>query len=227
MSGITDHGGDVLVPRATMVQPASTVVPLLSASLRARTAALHRRTEVLLGLPTAIRTRHDYTIWLGRFLGLYEPLEQSLAGFPEWEALGIVLPARAHTAHIANDLAVLGVDPCDLPRTPPALLPNLPTFAHALGGLYVLETATLEGSLILHDIETRTGSSIAGATSFFDGRGDAADQMWQSYRAAVDTFGRERPWRQDEVVFGARRVFRSILEWFAPLYTDADETPPS
>jgi hypothetical protein len=66
---------------------------LLSGRLRQQTAVLHRQTEELLGLPGAIRTRHDYAIWLGRFLGLYEPVEQILAGFPEWNTFGIARPS--------------------------------------------------------------------------------------------------------------------------------------
>jgi heme oxygenase len=189
---------------------------LLSALLRARTNLLHRQTEQLLGLPGAIRTRDDYAMWLGRFLGLYEPLECLLTGFPEWETRGIVLPSRGHSTCIAADLAALGVDPAGEMRAPAGLLPELPTFAHAFGALYVLEGATLGGRLILRHVEARLGAQIAGATRFFGGRGEAVGAMWQSFRAALDAFGHTRPLLQADVVTGAERSFQAILNWFAP-----------
>jgi hypothetical protein len=48
-------------------------------------------------------------------------------------------------------------------------------------GLYVIERATLGGRLILPDLEPRVGASIAGATRFFGGRGEAVDPMWRSF----------------------------------------------
>jgi hypothetical protein len=43
--------------------------------------------------------------------------------------------------------------------------------------------------------------------------------MWQSFKAALDNFGRERPELCADVVIGAERVFRAILAWLAPLST--------
>jgi hypothetical protein len=38
--------------------------------------------------------------------------------------------------------------------------------------------------------------------------------MWQSFKAAVDAFGREQPHLGNDVVLGAESVFRAILTWF-------------
>ena len=95
--------------------------------------------------------------------------------------------------------------------------PDLPTFAHALGALYVLEGSTLGSRFILRDLETRIGAQIAGATRFLGGRGEAVRPMWQSFKAALDNFGREKPDLRADVVTGAERVFRAILVWFRPL----------
>ena len=188
----------------------------LSAQLRAETAPLHRQVEALLGLPGVIRTTHDYRMWLGRFLGLYEPLEHLLARFPEWDDISLAPWSCNQSSAIAGDLAALGIDPAGVAHVPEVLLPKLPTFAHALGALYVLEGATLGGRLILRDVEARIGAQIAGATQFFGGRGDTVDPMWQSFRATLDAFGRERSLLRADVVTGAQRVFRAILAWFAP-----------
>jgi heme oxygenase len=195
---------------------AGVALPSLSDDLRAQTAAQHRRIESLLGLPGAIRTRDHYILWLDRFLGLYEPLERALVEFPEWETLGLALPSRSHSSCLVADLTALGSDPSKVPHASPAQLPHLPSFSHALGAFYVLEGATLGGRLILRDLDVRIGAPIALATCFFGGRGAAVGPMWQSFRSALDAFGRERPQRRADVVAGAKRTFCAMLAWFAP-----------
>ena len=202
-----------------------TSTPTLSALLREKTAPLHEEIETLLGLPGAIRTPDDYPAWLGRFLGIYEPLECTLAAFTEWGGAGISPPARDHAACLAADLIALGADPAAVPRTEPAWLPLLPAFPYALGALYVLEGATLGGRVILRDLEARIGPSIDGATSFFGGRGDTAGPMWKNFRAALDRFGLERPLDRDHVVEGAERTFRAILAWFEPFRAACGSRP--
>jgi heme oxygenase len=182
-----------------------------------RTACLHEQTEIRLGLPSAIRTLDDYRGWLSRFLGLYEPLEQLLAGFDEWGDNGFTLPSPSHGACLNADLEAIGADPASVPRAPPTLLPSLPTFAHALGALYVLEGSTLGGRVILRDIEARLGPQITGATRFFGGRGTAVGQKWQTFRTVLNAFGRERPRLRADVIAGAESVFRAIATWFAPV----------
>jgi heme oxygenase len=199
-----------------VTQRSAEAVLSLSARLREQTAPLHREIEVVLGLPGAIRTRDDYQDWLARFLGLYDPLERLLATFSEWDQLGLSMSSRDHTGCLVGDIVALGIDPRLQPRAPPALLPDLPTFAHVLGALYVIEGATLGGRLILRDLEPRLGASIAGATRFFGGRGEAVGPMWQSFRAALDEFGFLQPELCIDVVTGAERAFSAMRVWFSP-----------
>jgi heme oxygenase len=199
--------------------------------LRDQTAPLHALTESLLGLPRAIRTTDDYIAWLGRFLGIYQPLEHRMAEFSEWREAGIspsgispsgifpsgiFPPARGHGECLAADLAALSVDPRVVPRAPHWSVPELAIFPHAIGALYVMEGATLGGRLILRDLEPRIGPVIAGATSFFAGRGEMTGPLWRDFRRALDSFGLEQPWHRAAVVTGAERTFRAILAWFAP-----------
>lgn len=90
----------------------------LSAQVRARTACLHQQAEIVLGLPGAIQTLDDYRACLGRFLGLYAPLECSLARFEEWDSHNVHLPSPSHSACLAADLAVLGTDPAGISPGP-------------------------------------------------------------------------------------------------------------
>jgi heme oxygenase len=210
---------------AFVTRPSTEEQLSLSVQLRARTTLLHRQTDELLGLPGVIRTRNDYGRWLSRFLGLYEPLERSMAGFAEWRTFESPPPPVSHSACIAHDLTALGIDPAGVRRAPPALLPALPTFPHALGALYVLEGATLGGRFILRDVEARIGGQIVGAMRFFGGRGEEVGPMWQSFRTALDAFGREQPLLRDSVLTGAEDVFGAVLAWFAPLGLVAAELP--
>jgi heme oxygenase len=191
-------------------------MPSLSVHLRERTSSLHRQIEVVLRLPEAIQTRNDYHDWLGRYLGFYEPLEAVLAIFPEWDVLGLEMATRSHTRCLVGDLVSLGGDPNAAPHATQAMLPELPTFAHALGALYVIEGATLGGRLILRDLEARLKQEIGDATHFFGGRGDSARPMWRIFRAALDSFGVEYPQLAADVVIGAERTFVAMQSWFAP-----------
>ncbi len=187
----------------------------LSAQLRGRTAYLHEQAEVLLGLPGAVQTLDDYRSCLCRFFGLYLPLDRLLAAFGGWDSHGIALPSPSHSACLGRDLAVLGIDPAGVTLAPAEVLPPVPTFAQALGALYVLEGSTLGGRVILREVEARIGERIAGAKQFFGGRGHTAVLRWQSFKAALDAFGNARPWLVDDVALGAESVFRAILAWFA------------
>jgi heme oxygenase len=188
----------------------------LSARLRARTAPLHGQSERLLGLPGAITGRADYAAWLGRFLGLYEPLEQRLTGFTEWPALGIDLASRALTQGLAADLAALGADPNDPPRAAASDLPPLPSLAHAMGALYVLEGSALGGRIILRDLQDRLGDQLGQATRFFGGRGERLGPMWNSFRGVLDRFGQTHPDLTDAVQSGADATFYALIRWFTP-----------
>jgi heme oxygenase len=197
----------------------------LSAQLRARTASLHGHAEIVLGLPGAIRTLDDYRTCLCRFLALYAPLERLLATFGEWDLHNVALPSPSHSARLTVDLAVVGTDSTSMLHAPRGLLPNLPTFAHALGALYVLEGSTLGGRLILRDVEARIGPQITRASQFFGGRAAAVMPMWQSFKAALDAFGRQQPHLGNDVVLGAESVFRAILTWFTYCRTIAAGPP--
>jgi heme oxygenase len=177
---------------------------------------LHRQIEAVLRLPGAIQSRDDYQAWLGRYLGFYEPLEDSLAAFPEWEGLGLEMTTRSHARCLVDDLVSLGSDPAVEPRATLAILPELPSFAHALGALYVVEGATLGGRLILRDLEARLGPQICGATRFFGSRGDAVGPTWSCFRAALDGFGLEQPRLCADAVTGAERTFITMQAWFSP-----------
>jgi heme oxygenase (biliverdin-IX-beta and delta-forming) len=207
---------DVLFQKINVAPRLICSEPMLSLKLRTGTATLHAQIEAMFGMPDAIRNRNEYADWLGRFLGLYEPLERSLANFSDWDELNLAPLSYGHSSRLACDLATLGVDSDAAPRASIALLPDLPNFAHALGAYYVLEGAALGGRVILRDLEVRIGAPIAGATRFFSGRNELTGPTWQGFLATLDRFGCAHPLLCSDVVTGARRTFQAISAWFDP-----------
>lgn len=193
-----------------------TQISCLSIGLKVRTASLHQEAETLLGLPQSIVGRDDYANWLERFLGYYAPLERAFDTFRDWKTLE-PFPARSvQSQRLARDLDELGFDRSTLAGIPTAPCPSLPTFAHALGARYVLEGSTLGGKVILRVLLARIGPQIAGATEFLGGGQIAPESSWRVFKMAVDRFGDQRPACREDVLKGAERTFRGLLDWFEP-----------
>jgi heme oxygenase len=187
----------------------------LSAQLRSHTAALHEDVERQLRLPDGIRTRQDYCRLLGRFFGLYEPLERSFARFEDWYGLGLSPCFQNHSYRLARDLCALEIELREIHFAPKSIIPQLPTFAHALGALYVLEGSALGGRIILREFDPDVKLKIVGATHFLNGHNAETGTTWPSFKSTLDDFGRTNPQQRFDVLIGAQSVFRAILSWFS------------
>lgn len=186
----------------------------LSEELRRFTAPLHARVEATLGLPGSITDGRSYRAWIARFYGLYEPLEQTLQSDRDWSQWGLAVQERAQSGRLASDLAVLQVDRGTIVRAASSDLPDLPSFAHALGALYVLEGSTLGGQIILRHLQARASDVTGGAIAFFTGHGAQTRPMWQSFTCAVDAFGEQGVGARAAVREGAADTFLAFLHWF-------------
>jgi heme oxygenase len=208
--GSTRHGLPAYVGAAEIASVAPCRLSLL---LREETAELHREIERKIGLPAAILSLSHYRSCLVRFYGIYEPMETLLASFTDWPQSGVSLPLYSQSARIARDLAALGPPATTAVCATEAALPELPDFAHALGALYVMEGAALGSQFMLRHLTERLGQSIAGADTFFRGRGPATAEHWTRFRALLDGYGAKHPNRNRDVVEGARSTFRAIGDW--------------
>jgi heme oxygenase len=186
-------------------------------ALRAATAACHQEVDQALGLPGSIQTLNDYRIWLQRFYGLYCPLENNLRRFSAWHDWGIAIEGMEQTTALVNDLTELECDAAIIELASDSALPNLPTFAHAFGALYVLEGSKLGGRFILRDLAGRLGTDIAGSDSFFAGHGPQTALIWTKFRASIDRFSIERPGEFDGMIEGAKATFAAVQMWMSPL----------
>jgi len=176
--------------------------------LKQATADAHRAVEGAVSLFTPTR-RAGYGRYLGRLLGFYEPfeplLEQGLGTLPE---LGMEARRKAPLLH--RDLAWLEIDPRRLPRC--RQLPRFPNRARALGGLYVIEGATLGGRVQLRQLADSLGVSPAAGAAFLSCYGDELAARWAAARAVItDGAGEETAVR--EIVDGAAVTFEALERW--------------
>lgn len=193
-------------------RPASAAVPL-SQHLRDGTRQVHTIVEAKLGLPQTVACRDDYIAFLRRSYRLYRPLEDHLLAFPDWPDHGIRLAEQSLVACLASDLSRLqpGVS---LPfRAPAEACPHLPSFAHALGALYVLKGSTLGGEVILRHLIQAEIAGAATACAFLGAGRTYAGGTWPAFRALLDRYGWERPEAVPHVMAGATRSFDAIGEW--------------
>jgi heme oxygenase len=185
----------------------------LSMQLREATASLHDEIERKLDFPGSISNLELYRLCLSRFYSLYGPIEALFARFSDWSGVGIVLREHNQSTRLAHDLAALRVPLDDLTDAPLRSLPNLPGFAHALGGLYVLEGSTLGAQYILPRLKLALGVQIIGADLFFSGNGPQSGTCWKQFRAALDRYGETHPDDTEFVIDGARSTFTAVGNW--------------
>ena len=180
--------------------------------LRFGTSAAHAQLEARLDLLGPTLTRERYRRLLERLHGFHAVLEPRLDA---WHARDPVLdwPARRKLGLLAADLADLHRGhPGNLPRCPD--VPEVENTARALGVLYVVEGATLGGTLIaahLRDTDVPTG-----ALRFFSCYGDQVGRRWRRWRQATDTWVGADPARSDAVVESATETFTVLARWLAP-----------
>jgi heme oxygenase len=188
---------------------------LLSAELRTQTANAHTEVERRLQLPESISTLAEYKDLLVRFYQLYRPLESLFQGFSEWQAIGLDRSKKVFSLRLAADLDALGVDVGGVVDAPAQFLPLPSTFSSALGALYVMEGSALGSQFILPHLQSVLGVQIAGADTFFQGRGKQTGPFWRQFRDALDRYGILRPEQSHIVIQGAVNTFSAIGNWMA------------
>ena len=133
-------------------------------------------------------TLADYRRTLEQFLAFHVTVERQIARhFLAMGRLGLVWAERRKVPHLERDLAVLrGGDAPSLPERADDSLLDLPTFAHAMGALYVVEGSTLGGVVISRNVHSvlRIGPDDGGA--FFHGYGPETGSRWKEFCAAME-----------------------------------------
>ena len=167
----------------------------LSSRLRVATDQVRAQAEARIGLAGPVAE------WpaacLLRAQSFYRPLEARLVGFGHWSGLEIEFAGLSQLARLDEALEALAAGMPKAPDAPREALPHLPTFAHALGGLYAMATFS-------------PGMEPAGCPVF--GCFGETGKTWRLLEG-LDFYGVERPESVPLVIEGAERTFVAIGRW--------------
>jgi heme oxygenase (biliverdin-IX-beta and delta-forming) len=182
----------------------------LSLALRDGTQELHRRLERALRLTDLGLTLDAYRIVIEAFLGFYAPLEALLAMVAAESGGAVPMHGRAKLWRLRADLRALGSSDADIEALPRCgYVPEMTTPARAMGGLYVVEGATLGGRVIVRALRDHLGIDHATGAAFFDGYGVETGPMWRTFVAHMDS----SPWPRAETAAAAIDTFLAFERW--------------
>lgn len=184
---------------------------MLSITLKEETKDLHVALEkAMVPMIKGIQTSEDYVKVLGLFYSYYGGLENRLG-----KIVDIKIPdhhLRRKKEIIADDILSLGGTLPEL--TPGQHLPSIENKYQAFGALYVMEGSTLGGLYISKMIEKQLNLTDGASLSFFDGYGEQTEEMWNSFKSALDEQAVHTA-EQAAVVQAANDTFKKFKTWIA------------
>jgi heme oxygenase (biliverdin-IX-beta and delta-forming) len=188
---------------------------MLRDELRAHTCSHHERIEQVLDIPRSVRSSCAYLQLLKGFYGFYAPYEsQLLAHAAQLAEAGVDLSSRLKTQNLCDDLRSMSVREEHIARLPRCeQLPNLPTWHHALGAMYVTEGSTLGSQIITRILRQSLILDGALGMAFLTGYASKTGMMWRSFVEAlnsVELVASER----EAVLATAAQTYESLSNWF-------------
>ena len=179
----------------------------LAIHLRHATAKTHQAVErlpLMARLTSPSVTREDYLDYLHALAEVYAALEGSLLDVLD-EEIRNDLGVRPKLPAILDDLAEQGQP--HIPRTSTQLAPA--GSGAALGGLYVLEGATLGGRVIAKHLRRCLGPAL-GSAGFLDFHGEHSSAAWKRFASILDSLPAHGRMDPAEVVSGACTTFAVV-----------------
>lgn len=186
---------------------------MITSQLKQHTAATHAALDEKMSAWLETSSRAGYLGLLRRLYGFYAPVEQALQEASPALAHALQLDRRRKTPLLSADIAALGGDAsaADLPWC--RQLPDLGADPRLLGGLYVLEGATLGGQIILRRIGPRLQVSAADGARFFASYGPEVGPLWRAFQATLITYTAEHPGADREMLDAAADTFARFDAW--------------
>lgn len=187
-------------------------------ALREKTMPLHDRfTSWSSEIFDGSISRDRYLHFLKLFYGFYTPLERLALARDEWHGLSFNLRERLKSSLIENDMLAFGVSETEIGAVRLCnSLPEMKSFVQILGGLYVIEGATIGGQHIyqkLHDLKFLNGGDGA---SFFRSYGDRVMPMWAAFCKMLGQVANDDQ-AIEEMVQSAVNTYNSLGSWLARL----------
>jgi heme oxygenase (biliverdin-IX-beta and delta-forming) len=186
---------------------------MILTALKQRTLWHQQRLEKKLDLFHSVKKIDDYRHLLERFLGFYEPVEKALEATFNSSLFKFNFRQRKKTPLLMRDLHSLKVlDTVLLPRCSIILTPRVDTLPRAFGCLYVFESATLNGQIVIRHLNHRLGISPGFGGAFFNSYGDNVVSMWRDFGQQLKAYASE-PNLKEAVIRAAIDTFICMDQW--------------
>lgn len=180
--------------------------------LKNATRSHHRRVEDVFKIMSPNLTLQKYQFWLGKLYGFYAPLEFALDAYATSTSLNC--DTRYKSALIIRDLSNLGVSATEIGQLPLCQpIPAVTEINHYLGVLYVLEGATLGGSIISKHLVKTLELANAESLSFFQPYGPDPLPHWQAFQKQLLEL--TEPDNIDMLISTACMTFDCLSDWLA------------
>jgi heme oxygenase (biliverdin-IX-beta and delta-forming) len=183
----------------------------LALALRRATSGVHAEIErlpLMARLTSDAATLDDYQHYLRAIVTIHAPLEGALyerldAGTLQRLGIQPKLPA------LMADLEEQGLDwnAQRLALMPAWVLPE--DLSATVGGLYVLEGATLGGRTIARHLRRLIGEPL-GSTRFLDFHGQQTAAAWKGFTSGLNALAAQQVLVPDRVIAGALAVFAYV-----------------
>lgn len=185
----------------------------LALALRRATAGIHAEIErlpLMARLNSDTVTLDDYRQYLRVIVTIHAPLEGWLYARLDAD-MRQRLGVRPKLPALLADLEEQRLS-CNAPMLAVMPMPELPEHpATTVGGLYVLEGATLGGRTIARHLRRVLGESIGGAR-LLDFHGRQTSATWKDFTSALNALAAEGLLTPDAVIAGALAVFTHVYE---------------
>ncbi|HEX8236637.1 MAG TPA: biliverdin-producing heme oxygenase [Abditibacteriaceae bacterium] len=184
--------------------------------LKCETRAEHERLEHQLDLLDDTISNERYDALLRGFYGFYAPLENRLLHRPEWRTLDFDVEPRRKVSLLQCDLLCRGFSRAQIETIPPcSALPDVNSFAQALGCLYVLEGSTLGGQILARHFARVLDIDAQSGAAFFCSYGEHVGTMWRSFGQML-TAQATSPAIEEQMIGAARSTFEALETWLCP-----------
>jgi heme oxygenase (biliverdin-IX-beta and delta-forming) len=185
-------------------------------ALKIHTAASHADLEKTLDVFSRIQTKSDYARLLGRFLTMYEPLEDQLSRAENWPERGLDFDSLRKASWLREDLAALGAPAHDIDSWERCnQLPETESLGAAIGCLYVLEGSTLGGRVISKRFGETLGIAPGSGGRFFNGYGAETGERWRAFGQWTRAMEEREGFLEPEATRAAKETFACFGRWLS------------
>jgi heme oxygenase (biliverdin-IX-beta and delta-forming) len=186
---------------------------MILTALKQRTLWHQRRLEKKLDIFHRVRTFDDYRRLLERYLGFYDPVETALEATFNSSVYKFNFRQRKKTPLLMRDLHSLHVlNTMPLPRCSIILTPRVDTLPRAFGCLYVFESATLNGQIVIRHLSHKLGITGGFGGAFFNSYGNHVVSMWRDFGMQLKACA-TKPDLKEAVIRAATDTFICMDQW--------------